>query len=79
MLFGFGASVLSAGLTLGMLTLPVTITASEEALKTVPNSYRDGCSGFRGNQMADDQDKCIAYGFAWHVDWFDFRSGQGCW
>jgi len=40
--FGFGASVLSAGLTLGMLTLPVTITASEEALKTVPNSYRDG-------------------------------------
>jgi len=41
-LFGFGASVLSAGLTLGMLTLPVTITASEEALKTVPNSYRDG-------------------------------------
>ena len=41
-LFGFGASVLSAGLTLGMLTLPVTITASEEALKTVPKSYRDG-------------------------------------
>lgn len=40
--FGFGASVLSAGLTLGMLTLPVTITASEEALKTVPKSYRDG-------------------------------------
>lgn len=41
-LFGFGASVLSAGLTLGMMTLPVTITASEEALKTVPKSYRDG-------------------------------------
>ncbi|MEW6327018.1 MAG: phosphate ABC transporter permease PstA [Thermodesulfobacteriota bacterium] len=38
----FGASVLSAGLTLGLLTLPWTITASEEALKTVPKSYRDG-------------------------------------
>jgi phosphate transport system permease protein len=37
-----GASVLSAGLTLGLLTLPWTITASEEALKTVPKSYRDG-------------------------------------
>lgn len=38
----FGTSILSAGLTLGMLTLPWTITASEEALKTIPNSYREG-------------------------------------
>ncbi|WP_366921958.1 phosphate ABC transporter permease PstA [Metallumcola ferriviriculae] len=41
-LFGFGASLLAAGMTLGLLTLPVIITASEEALKTVPNSYREG-------------------------------------
>ena len=39
---GFGTSILSAGLTLGLMTLPVTITASEEALKAVPNSYRHG-------------------------------------
>ena len=38
----FGTSVLSAGLTLGLLTLPWTITASEEALKAVPNSFREG-------------------------------------
>ncbi|MFP4660602.1 MAG: phosphate ABC transporter permease PstA [Halanaerobiales bacterium] len=37
-----GTSILSAGLTLGLMTLPVTITASEEALKTVPDSYRRG-------------------------------------
>lgn len=37
-----GTSILSAGLTLGLLTLPVTITASEEALKAVPDSYREG-------------------------------------
>ncbi|MGQ9560229.1 MAG: phosphate ABC transporter permease PstA [Candidatus Oleimicrobiaceae bacterium] len=37
-----GLSVLSAGFTLGLLTLPWTITASEEALKTVPFSYREG-------------------------------------
>ncbi|MBS4032459.1 MAG: phosphate ABC transporter permease PstA [Clostridiales bacterium] len=37
-----GSSILSAGLTLGLLTLPVTITASEEALKAVPESYREG-------------------------------------
>jgi phosphate transport system permease protein len=38
----FGTSVLSAGLTLGLLTLPWTITTSEEALKAVPNSFREG-------------------------------------
>ncbi len=38
----FGTSVISAGLTLGLLTLPWTITASEEALKSVPDSYREG-------------------------------------
>jgi phosphate transport system permease protein len=40
--FHFGASILSAGMTLGLLTLPWTITASEEALKTVPKAFRDG-------------------------------------
>ncbi len=39
---GLGLSVLSSGLTLGLLTLPWTITASEEALKTVPQAWRDG-------------------------------------
>ena len=38
----FGTSVLSAGLTLGLLTLPWIIATSEEALKTVPQSYREG-------------------------------------
>ncbi|WP_018247516.1 phosphate ABC transporter permease PstA [Orenia marismortui] len=41
-ILGFGTSILSAGLTLGLMTLPVTITASEEALKTIPDSYRQG-------------------------------------
>ncbi len=38
----FGTSILSAGCTLGLMTLPLTITSSEEALKTVPRSYREG-------------------------------------
>ncbi len=41
-MFRIGTSILSAGMTLGLLTLPWTITASEEALKTVPKSYREG-------------------------------------
>ncbi|MBU2591317.1 MAG: phosphate ABC transporter permease PstA [Nitrospinota bacterium] len=41
-LMHLGTSILSSGLTLGLMTLPWTITASEEALKNVPNSYREG-------------------------------------
>ncbi len=41
-IMGFRASLLAAGLTLGLLTLPVTVTAAEEALKTVPKSFREG-------------------------------------
>ena len=42
LMMNLGLSVISSGLTLGLLTLPWTITASEEALKTVPMSYREG-------------------------------------
>lgn len=41
-LMNIGTCILAAGLTLGLMTLPWTITASEEALKNVPNSYREG-------------------------------------
>ncbi|MFA6320628.1 MAG: phosphate ABC transporter permease PstA [Candidatus Omnitrophota bacterium] len=41
-MMNLGTCILSAGLTLGLMTLPWTITASEEALKNVPNSYREG-------------------------------------
>jgi phosphate transport system permease protein len=41
-LMRIGTCILSAGFTLGLMTLPWTITASEEALKNVPQSYRDG-------------------------------------
>lgn len=37
----FGTSVLSAGLTLGLLSLPYIITTTEEALKRIPNSLRE--------------------------------------
>lgn len=37
---GFGSSILSASLTLSIMTLPVIISTTEEALRSVPNSYR---------------------------------------
>jgi phosphate transport system permease protein len=39
--FGFGRSVLAGGLTLGLLVLPVVITAAREAIKAVPPSIRE--------------------------------------
>ncbi|MDW7738567.1 MAG: phosphate ABC transporter permease PstA [Bacillota bacterium] len=41
-LFGFSPSLIAAGFTLGLLTLPVIVTAAEEALITVPRAYRAG-------------------------------------
>jgi len=38
----FGDSILAGSLTLGLLTLPLIIRTSEEALKAVPDSYRSG-------------------------------------
>lgn len=43
--FGLGLSVLASGFTLGLLTLPWIISASEEALNTVPKIWRDGALG----------------------------------
>ena len=37
-----GRTILAAGLTLGVLTLPVVIISSQEAIRAVPNSLRQG-------------------------------------
>jgi phosphate transport system permease protein len=39
--FKFGASILSGSLTLGIMILPIIITASREALESVPHAFRD--------------------------------------
>ena len=42
---GFGVSILSGALTLAAMTLPVIIGASEEALRNVPDTYREASLG----------------------------------
>ncbi len=39
---GFGDSILAGSLTLGLLVLPIVIRTTEEALKTIPDTYRQG-------------------------------------
>ncbi len=44
-LLGFGAGVLAGGLTLVVMILPTIIRTTQESLKTVPQSYREGALG----------------------------------
>jgi len=39
--FGFGESILTAGLTLGLLMLPVVVVATRESIRRIPNSIRE--------------------------------------
>lgn len=40
---GMGRSILAASLTLAIMTLPVIIASTREALAAVPNSFREAC------------------------------------
>lgn len=41
-LFGLGAGILAGGLSLVMMILPTIVRTTQESLKTVPQSYREG-------------------------------------
>ncbi|RME24517.1 MAG: phosphate ABC transporter permease PstA [Deltaproteobacteria bacterium] len=41
--FRFGTSILAASLTLGIMTLPVVIVSTREALQAVPHAFREAC------------------------------------
>jgi phosphate transport system permease protein len=57
----FGTSVLSSGLTLGLLTLPWIIATSEEALKTVPQSYREGALALGATKWQSIRSNVLPY------------------
>ncbi len=42
---GLGAGVLAGGLTLVVMILPTVVRTTQESLKTVPQSYREGAMG----------------------------------
>lgn len=41
--FGFGTSILAASFTLAVMTLPVVIVSTREALQSVPRAFREAC------------------------------------
>jgi phosphate transport system permease protein len=49
--FGFGRSLLSGCLTLGLLTLPTVTAAAEEALRQTPGSFREAALALGANRF----------------------------
>lgn len=49
--FGFGDSILAGSLTLGLLALPLVIRTTEEALKAIPNTFREGSRGLGATKL----------------------------
>jgi len=50
-MLGLGRSILTGALTMTILLMPIMIRATEEALKTVPISYREASFGLGANKI----------------------------
>jgi hypothetical protein len=59
--FGFGQSILTAGLTLALLILPVVIVATREAIRAIPVSIREGARCLRRHPLAVVRDHTLPY------------------
>jgi phosphate transport system permease protein len=59
--FGFGQSILSAGLTLALLILPVVIVATREAIRSVPGAIREGAYALGATKWQTTYDHILRY------------------
>jgi len=59
--FGFGESVLTAGLTLALLILPIVIVSSREALRTVPGHIREAAYSMGATRWQMISDHLLPY------------------
>jgi phosphate transport system permease protein len=59
--FGLGQSVLSAGLTLALLILPIVIVATREALRAVPKAIREAAYGLGATRWEVTKDHVLPY------------------
>lgn len=58
---GFGQSILTAGLTLSLLILPIIIVATREALKSVPKTIREAAYGMGATKWRMIKDHLLPY------------------
>ncbi len=59
--FNFGQSVLSAGLTLALLILPIVIVATRESLRAVPRAIREAAYGLGATRWEVTKDHVLPY------------------
>jgi phosphate transport system permease protein len=59
--FGLGQSVLSAGLTLALLILPIVIVATRESLRSVPKAIREAAYGLGATRWEVCKDHVLPY------------------
>jgi len=62
--FGFGQSILSAGLTLALLILPVVIVATRESIRAIPIGIREGAYALGATKWQVSKDHIIPYSTA---------------
>jgi len=60
-IFGFGQSILTAGLTLALLILPIVIVATREALRAVPKAIREAAYGLGATRWEVTKDHVLPY------------------
>ena len=58
---GFGQSILSAGLTLGLLILPVVIVATREAIRSIPSVIREASYAVGSTKWQTTWDHVLPY------------------
>jgi len=59
--FNFGQSVLTAGLTLALLILPIVIVATRESLRSVPKAIREAAYGLGATRWEVTKDHVLPY------------------
>ena len=63
-----GAPILSAGLTMALLILPILIINAQEAIRAVPNSLRQASYGLGATQWQTIWHHVLPYGLPRHPD-----------
>lgn len=59
--FRLGQSILTAGLTLALLILPIVITASREAIRAIPDSMREAAYALGATKWQTVKDHVVPY------------------
>ncbi len=62
--FGLGQSILTAGLTLALLILPVVIVATREAIRSIPAAIREGAYALGATKWQTTSDHILPYSMA---------------